>query len=84
MSRLAAALLRCVLHLEAIALAVVEAAKVRNRRRMLGGGVRRWAHSSSWRVLGVFGAECWLCYRRRVEWRSGGSAQRVEAGGSGA
>jgi hypothetical protein len=63
MSRLAPALLRCVLHLGAVALLLVEMGEVRNRRRMLSGGVGRWAHSSSWRVCAVCGAECGLCCR---------------------
>lgn len=57
MSRLAPALLRCVLHLESVALLLMEAGEVGNRRRLLGGGVGRWAHSNSWRVCSVFGAE---------------------------
>jgi len=57
MSRLAPALLGSVLHLELVALLLVEVTEVRNRRRVLGSGVRRWAHSSSWRGTGVFGAE---------------------------
>lgn len=52
MSRLAAALLRRVLHLEPVAVLLVEAGEVGNRR-VLGGGVRGWAHSSSWEGFGV-------------------------------
>jgi hypothetical protein len=70
MSRLAPALLGSVLHLELVALLLVEVTKVRDRRRVLGSGVRRWAHSSSWRVTGVVGAEWWLCCRLYVVCRS--------------
>lgn len=47
MSRLAPALLRSVLHLEAVALLLVEVGEVGNWRRVLGSGVGRGAHSSS-------------------------------------
>jgi hypothetical protein len=60
MSRLAPALLGCVLHLEPVALLLlaVKAGEVGDRRRELGGRVRGWAHSSSWKSFGVVGAEC--------------------------
>ena len=80
MSRLAPALLRSVLHLETVALLLVEVAEVRDRRRVLGSGVRRWAHSNSCKVFGVFGAEWLLCCRRYVEWRSKGTASKGSSG----
>lgn len=69
MSRLAAALLRSVLHLEAVALLLVEVGEVGNGRRVLGGGVGRRAHSSSVRVSGAVGAEGVLCWGGR--WSGG-------------
>lgn len=57
MSRLAPALLRSVVHLEAVAVLLVEVGEVGNGRRVLGSGGGRRAHSSGGRVSGAVGAE---------------------------
>ena len=74
MSRLAPALLRSVLHLEPVALLLMELTEVRNVLRMVRRGVRRWAHSNSCEAFGVFGADWLLCCRLCVECRSESTA----------
>jgi hypothetical protein len=66
MSRLAPTLLRSVLHLQAVALLLVEVTEVRNWLGVLGSGGRRRAHSSSYerfwcsgcRVVALLQAVC--------------------------
>jgi len=73
MSRLAPALLRSVVHLEAVAVLLVEVGEVGNGGRVLGSGGGRRAHSSGGRVSGAVGAEGLLCRGWSVEWRSKGT-----------
>lgn len=79
MSRLAAALLRRVLHLEPVAVLLVEAGEVGNRR-VLGGGVRGWAHSSSWEGFGGLGQRASSAAGGCVVWRSRGAALEGRSG----
>lgn len=66
MSRLTPTLLRSVLHLQAVALLLVEVTEVRNWLGVLGSGGRRRAHSSSYerfwcsgcRVVALLQAVC--------------------------